>query len=145
MITVKKSLVKVGAAAAILFGGMGVAAATGVTAAQASTIVVTASPSSGLADGQSTQIAATGLNPGTTYFVNECAYVGTGQLACSQSAVTVTAAADGTAGTPLTVFKTFQAYTGSTVYGTVDCSTTQCLVGVGDASGDGSGVPISFN
>jgi hypothetical protein len=139
---VNKSLAKLGALTVILFGGLGVAAST---AAQASTIVVTASPSSGLADGQSIEVSASGLTVGTTYYVDECAYVASNQLACAQNPVAVTVGADGTASTPLTVFKTFQASVGSTPWGTVDCSTTQCQAGIGDTSGDGSGAAISFN
>jgi len=142
MTTVKKSILTIAATAAIMFGGLGVVTAT---TAGASTIPVTASPSTGLTDGQSVQVSATGLTPGSSYGFDECAYVGTNnQLACAQDTVPVTADANGNASSSLTVHESFQAYVGGTLWGTIDCSTTQCYAGIGDSSGDGGGAAISF-
>jgi Neocarzinostatin family len=107
----------------------------------------TVTPSSGLSDGAVVKVAGAGLEPGTAYEVGQCAWVGTGVLACNPADFSsVTADAGGSANTSLTVRRSFEGYLfDGTKWGTVDCATTECQVGMSDAVGNGpEGVPISF-
>ncbi|MFD1147843.1 enediyne antibiotic chromoprotein [Saccharothrix hoggarensis] len=124
---------------------LGLLTTGGLTASAAPALTVT--PSSGLADGATVQVSATGLQAGTTYDVGECAWVEAGVLACAPETFTrATANSAGSLDSPLTVRKTFTGVLfDGTTWGTVDCTTVQCSVGVSDAAGNGpGGVPISF-
>lgn len=130
-----------GTAAAL---GMLVAFQAPASAEEAS---ATVTPSSGLADNAVVQVGATGLTVGAAYTVGECAEVQPGVLACeAASRVEVTAGADGTLATPLTVKKSFEGILfDGTSYGTVDCAAVTCVVGLADSAGNGpAGVAISF-
>ncbi|MFH9611366.1 enediyne antibiotic chromoprotein [Streptomyces sp. NPDC017448] len=115
-------------------------------AAAAPTATVT--PSTGLSDGAVVKVDGAGLDAGTAYDVGQCAWVGTGVLACNPADFTsVTANAAGSASTTLTVRRSFEGYLfDGTRWGTVDCTTEECQVGLSNAAGTGpQGVPISFS
>ncbi|MFF8940327.1 enediyne antibiotic chromoprotein [Streptomyces paradoxus] len=117
------------------------------TSAVAAGPTATVTPSTGLSDGAVVQVAAQGLQAGTGYDVGQCAWVGTGVLACNPANFsTVTADASGAAKTSLTVRRSFEGYLfDGTRWGTVDCATAKCQVGMSDAAGNGpASVAISF-
>ncbi|MGW5937637.1 enediyne antibiotic chromoprotein [Streptomyces celluloflavus] len=122
-------------------------ALSGATAMAASAPAVTATPSSGLSDGDT--VAGTGFTADTPVFVTECAQVENGTVVCNSPDVKVVATtSDGKVpSTQLTVRKTFK---GSTpdhmVWGTVDCSTVAngCAIGVAGDSAAGARTPITF-
>nr|BAB86365.1 his-tagged neocarzinostatin apoprotein mutant F76W [synthetic construct] len=108
----------------------------------------TVTPSSGLSDGTVVKVAGAGLQAGTAYDVGQCAWVDTGVLACNPADFSsVTADANGSASTSLTVRRSFEGWLfDGTRWGTVDCTTAACQVGLSDAAGNGpEGVAISFN
>nr|1J5H_A Chain A, Apo-Neocarzinostatin [Streptomyces carzinostaticus]1J5I_A Chain A, PROTEIN (Apo-Neocarzinostatin) [Streptomyces carzinostaticus]2G0K_A Chain A, Neocarzinostatin [Streptomyces carzinostaticus]2G0L_A Chain A, NEOCARZINOSTATIN [Streptomyces carzinostaticus] len=108
----------------------------------------TVTPSSGLSDGTVVKVAGAGLQAGTAYDVGQCAWVDTGVLACNPADFSsVTADANGSASTSLTVRRSFEGFLfDGTRWGTVDCTTAACQVGLSDAAGNGpEGVAISFN
>jgi hypothetical protein len=108
----------------------------------------TVTPSSGLSDGAVVKVDGAGLAAGTAYDVGQCAWVDTGVLACNPADFSsVTADANGSASTSLTVRRSFEGFLfDGTRWGTVDCTTEKCQVGLSDAAGNGpEGVPISFN
>ncbi|MCP2336095.1 enediyne antibiotic chromoprotein [Actinomadura rupiterrae] len=110
-------------------------------------VALTVTPSSGLSDGQVVQTSATGLTPGTTYRVGECAEVEPNTFACSfPDIVQGTADANGNFATPLTVRASFQGVKfDGTTWGPVDCKVQQCEIGIGDLNLDpGARTPISF-
>ncbi len=123
---------------------LGLLAVVAPAASAASAVTVT--PSSGLSDGAVVQVTGTGLTPGVTYRVGECAQDATGQFPCSTSQLSLVADASGTISTPITVQKNFAGVLpdGSS-YGPVDCNALTCVVGLGDASGNGGGVIITFS
>ncbi|MEV4625749.1 enediyne antibiotic chromoprotein [Micromonospora sp. NPDC049523] len=130
----------------------GTAAALGLAVAlqapaSASAATATVTPSTGLTDGAVVQVDADGLTAGSTYDVGQCAFVPTGDLVCNPADFTqVTADAAGTATTPLTVRASYAGVLhDGTPWGTVDCTTTPCSVGLSDATGTGPApVAISF-
>ncbi|GAA2718680.1 MULTISPECIES: enediyne antibiotic chromoprotein [Streptomyces] len=129
-----------GAAALTLAVGLG-------TSASAEPPKATVTPSSGLGDGGVVRVAATGLKAGNGYDVGQCAWVASGALACNMAVFThVSAGADGSLHTSVKVHKKFNGVSyGGARWGVIDCAVTQCLVGMGDATGNGpAAVPISF-
>ncbi|MEU7474296.1 enediyne antibiotic chromoprotein [Streptomyces sp. NPDC044984] len=134
--------VVVGSAAVL---GLAVGFQNPAVAVTAPTATVT--PSSGLSDGTVVRVDSAGLDAGTAYDVGQCAWVGTGVLACNPADFSsVTADAGGSASTSLTVRRSFEGFLfDGTRWGTVDCTVVQCQVGLSDAVGNGpEGVPISF-
>ncbi|GAA1564008.1 hypothetical protein GCM10009678_53930 [Actinomadura kijaniata] len=108
---------------------------------------MTVTPSTGLTDGQVVQAAVSGLNPGTTYRLGQCAEVEPGKFACSfPDIVEGQADAGGNFSTPLTVRATFPGVLfDGTAWGTVDCKVHSCEVGIGDLDlNHAADVPISF-
>ncbi|WP_410664706.1 enediyne antibiotic chromoprotein [Amycolatopsis sp. lyj-84] len=130
------------AGSAIAALGLLAVVAPGASAAAA----VTVTPASGLSDGAVVQVTGTGLTPGGTYRVGECAQDATGQFPCSPSQLSLVADASGKISSPVTVQKNFTGVLpdGSS-YGAVDCKVITCVVGLGDAAGNGGGVIISFS
>ncbi|MFC5183307.1 enediyne antibiotic chromoprotein [Actinomadura harenae] len=145
----RKFATKVGLVGALT---LGLTAAIGSVAAGASTPSVTAAtatvtPSTGLADGQTVAVAATGLTPNSTQNLGECTLTPANEAACVSLGST-TSAADGTASASAVVHKTFTAYVGGTLYGNVDCGAVQCFIGISDtgtSGGTGAGALISFS
>jgi hypothetical protein len=137
---------KLGVAGAL---ALGLAAAAGSAPAEAAVptaaVTVTVTPDTGLQDGQTVTVAATGLTPSSVQNLGECTLTAQQQPACV-SLGTTTSQADGSASAPVTVHKTFTGYVGSTSYGTVDCSAVQCFIGISDSgpSGVGGGLYIYF-
>ncbi|MFE3170892.1 enediyne antibiotic chromoprotein [Amycolatopsis sp. NPDC059090] len=112
------------------------------------TSAVSVTPSAGLADGQSVNVAVSGFKAGVKVRVGMCAEVSPDVLACDHAdGKTVVADASGAGATPLTVHKSFQGYRfDGTLYGTVNC-TDNCLVGATDDSQTGAATayqPVSF-
>ncbi|OAH10915.1 enediyne antibiotic chromoprotein [Streptomyces jeddahensis] len=122
--------------------GAAAVAALAFSAAPASAApAVTASPSSGLADGQSVTVTGTGFPAGAQVAVSQCRESTT----CTDTLSTATVGADGRFTANYSVRKQFTATdwsTGSTV--TVDCAAQQCqLVAYQEATGP-VGTNISF-
>ncbi|MFD4971258.1 enediyne antibiotic chromoprotein [Streptomyces sp. NPDC058424] len=122
--------------------GVAAVAALAFSAAPASAApAVTASPGSGLADGQSVTVTGTGFPTGAEVAVSQCRENST----CTDSLAKATVGADGSFTAAYTVRKQFTATdwsTGSTV--TVDCAAQQCqLVAYLEATGP-VGTNISF-
>ncbi|NBM14373.1 enediyne antibiotic chromoprotein [Streptomyces sp. GC420] len=122
--------------------GAAAAAALAFSAAPASAApAVTASPSTGLADGQAVTVTGTGYPAGTEIAVSQCRE----NTTCTDTLATATVGADGSFTARYTVKKAFTATdwnTGSTV--TVDCAVQQCrLVAYHEATGP-VGTDISF-
>lgn len=144
--TVKNKLgliARVGATAALAIG-LGVAATPSALAAAP---VVTVTPASGLADGAKVTLSATGLTPGTVYHAGQCAFVEPGVYGCNAgTGVDLTADAQGKVSAQIVVKSTFQAVVGSATdpWGSVDCKTISCQVGLGSDSGEGGGQVITF-
>ncbi|WP_242902773.1 enediyne antibiotic chromoprotein [Actinomadura terrae] len=138
-------LTKLGVGGALALG-LAVTTLSGpAQAAAAATVTVT--PNTGLQDGQSVTLSATGLTPNSAQHLGECTLTPDNQPACLDLG-TIQSQADGSASTTLTVHKTFEAKVGDTPYGTVDCATAAlCFIGVSDdggPGGTGNGALISF-
>ncbi|WP_043617738.1 enediyne antibiotic chromoprotein [Nonomuraea candida] len=143
----KKSglLAKFGVAAAVVAGGLTLAAQPSAAFA-AAVPSYSVTPASGLSDGSSVTVAISGAAAGEEFSVVQCAEVG-GVLACNAAtAKTIAANAGGSVSAPFTVHKSFQASTpeGAAV-GTVNCATTPCYVSAGNASVFLGSKQISFN
>ncbi|MEV5573171.1 enediyne antibiotic chromoprotein [Spirillospora sp. NPDC052269] len=144
----KRLATKLGLAGALT---LGLAAAFGSAPASAATTTaaapaVTVTPSTGLSDGQTVAVAATGLTPDSTQNLGECTLTPANEAACASLGST-TSGADGSANASVTVHKTFTATVNGTVYGTVDCAAVQCFIGISDtgtSGGTGAGALISF-
>nr|2CBT_A Chain A, NEOCARZINOSTATIN [Streptomyces carzinostaticus]2CBT_B Chain B, NEOCARZINOSTATIN [Streptomyces carzinostaticus] len=107
----------------------------------------TVTPSSGLSDGTVVKVAGAGLQAGTAYWVAQSAWVDTGVYASNPADISsVTADANGSASTSLTVRRSFEGFLwDGTRWGTVDCTTAACHVTLRDALSNGpEGVAISF-
>ncbi|MGW4025800.1 enediyne antibiotic chromoprotein [Streptomyces sp. NPDC005009] len=147
--TVKNKLglvTRVGATAALALG-LGAAVVPSASAAAAAP-VVSVTPATGLSDGTTVTLNASGLTPGTVYHVGQCAFVEDGQYGCNKAtALDVVADASGAVNTKITVKQSFEAVVGSatTPWGTVDCKVTACQVGLGSDQGEGGGQLISFS
>ncbi|MBT2206509.1 MULTISPECIES: enediyne antibiotic chromoprotein [Actinomadura] len=128
-------LAKLGVGGALALG-LAVTALSGpAQAAAAATVTVT--PASGLQDGQTVALSATGLTPSAAQHLGECTLTPSGVPACLDLG-TLSSEADGTLNTSLVVHKTFAAKIGDTPYGTVECGTaTPCFIGVSDDGGQG--------
>jgi hypothetical protein len=116
-------------------------AAPAVVAAPA----VSAAPTSGLTNGATVQLSASGLTPGTVYFVGECSAVSTFDYACnSATSYQVVANSAGTISAPIVVHSAFTGTTGGGVSHAIDCKVRSCVVAAYSASFEGGAVPISF-
>lgn len=118
---------------------------TGVAVADAS---VTVTPSTGLVDGQSVDVAVTGFGAAEELFVAQCAQPEPGVFLCDMVNVqSLTTDADGAGSVATTVHATFEGFdqTGSPV-ATVDCATVAggCLLGAMNHTGSSAFAPISF-
>ncbi|MET9156065.1 enediyne antibiotic chromoprotein [Streptomyces griseoflavus] len=139
-------ITRVGATAALAIG-LGVAVVPSASAT-ATAPVVSVTPATGLADGTTVALKATGLTPGTVYHVGQCAFVDGGQYGCNKAtALDVVADSAGSVNTRIVVNRTFQAVVGSATnpWGTVDCKVTACQVGLGSDKGEGGGQAITFS
>jgi hypothetical protein len=108
---------------------------------------VTVTPATGLSNGQTVTVSATGLTPGTVYHVGQCATVEPGVIGCDATTSTdVTADAAGKITAQLTVHTSFQAVVGSngTPWGTVNCKVVSCSAGLGNNAGEGAAQAITF-
>ena len=124
--------------------GSAVVAALAISTAPASAApAVTASPSSGLADGQTVTVTGTGFPAGAEVAVSQCRE----NTTCTDTLAKATVGANGTFTAPYTVRKKFAATdwsTGTATSVTVDCAVQQCqLVAYLDATGP-IGTKISF-
>ncbi|WP_369248286.1 enediyne antibiotic chromoprotein [Streptomyces sp. R41] len=124
-----------------MLGAAAVAALAFSTAPASAAPAVTASPGTGLADGQSVTVTGTGYPAGAEVAVSQCRETTT----CTDALTKATVGADGTFTVGYTVRKAFTATdwgTGSTV--SVDCAAQQCqLVAYLEATGP-VGTSISF-
>ncbi|WIX92230.1 enediyne antibiotic chromoprotein [Amycolatopsis sp. DG1A-15b] len=142
----------IGAKAVVAAGFALALACTGATTASAAPAApaLTASPSSGLADGQVVDVSGTGYAAGSTIVLLECDAAQPAGRACDKAALVATVAgADGALAAKLTVHKAFQAVDLSTgaAGATVDCATAHCVIASADTSNTGSegaGVSITF-
>jgi hypothetical protein len=106
---------------------------------------LTVNPSTSLSDGQVVTVSATGFDAGESVIVGEC---DAAQRACNTAEWKIgTADANGTVSIQLTARKAYAGVNPATGEARgVDCSVTQCIVGVGSASHpNGASVKISFN
>ncbi|MGW0119707.1 enediyne antibiotic chromoprotein [Streptomyces sp. NPDC003327] len=126
---------------AATLGGAAVAALAFSVAPASAAASISATPTTGLASGQSVTVSGAGYAAGTQVAVSQCA----DGNKCTDVLSTATVAANGTFSTSYTVQKTFSATdwsTGSTV--TVNCAVQQCqLVAYTEATG-AVGTNISF-
>lgn len=126
-----------------LLGAAAVAALAFSAAPASAAPAVTASPASGLSDGQSVTVTGTGFPAGAVIAVSQCR----GTSTCTDTLTKATVGANGGFTAAYTVRKQFTATdwstgTGSTV--TVNCATQQCqLVAYVEATGP-VGTGISF-
>jgi hypothetical protein len=108
---------------------------------------LTASPSTGLSDGQSIAVSVAGFSADTGVDVAECAGMPGSSLVCDvRDQVSLTSDASGAGSTTLTVYDTFP---GTDINGnvtTVDCATVTggCFVGARTASQEYAAAAISF-
>ncbi|MFI2652186.1 enediyne antibiotic chromoprotein [Micromonospora fulviviridis] len=107
---------------------------------------VTITPSTGLVDGQVVTVKATGLRASTVYHIGECAIIGAEMPCNGAETLHVSSNAQGNLTTNLTVRRVFAGTLGpeATPWGTVDCKTSQCGVGMFNDLGEGAGAGISF-
>lgn len=135
-------LAKFGVAAAVVVGGLTLAAQPSMAAAASFSVT----PASGLADGASVTVAISGAGASEEFNILQCANVGS-VLACNVDTVkTVTTNASGAGSTSFTVKKTFAGVSpeGASV-GTVNCATTACYVSTGNASSFLGSKQITFS
>lgn len=132
-----------------------VAAAIGATLlvanpATAAAAAITATPSSGLVDGQTITVSGTGYTPGSQLGVAECDLDFAKRVACNQATqLQVTVGQDGTFTTAFTVKKSFVGHDMATgrETGPVDASINQVGIAAVLTSDLGRGVgaaPLSF-
>ncbi|MFF9347203.1 enediyne antibiotic chromoprotein [Streptomyces sp. NPDC014734] len=136
-------LVRAGATAAVAIG-----LAVGLQSSAMAAPAVSVTPASGLTDGATVTLTATGLTPGTVYHVGQCSYVETDVAACNPAtSVDVAADASGKVTAQVKVFAKFDAVTGAEAkpWGTVDCNSRTCAVGLGSDKGEGGAQNISFS
>ncbi|MCE7079481.1 enediyne antibiotic chromoprotein [Streptomyces sp. ST2-7A] len=141
-----KFAARAGGAAALALG-LALAVQPAAPAAENSAPSVTVTPTSGLSDGDTVTLSATGLTPGDLYHVGQCAFVEEWVYGCNAAtSVDAVANAAGEVKVTLRVNKSFEAVVGAETvpWGTVDCTVTQCMAGLGNAAGEGGGVPVSF-
>ncbi len=119
------------------------------SAAGASSITIKVSPSSGLSNGQTIKVAGKGL-PVTTngktnaFFISECTSAVSGQLSTAdESHCSVTGAKAIKVSKKGVFATTFKVATGTIGDGTCSAS-SPCVIGVGDAGGQGSVATITF-
>jgi hypothetical protein len=135
-------IARLGATAAI---ATGLALATQSSAMAAPTVSV--SPVSGLSDGQTVAVSASGLTPNTVFHIGQCAQVEAQKFGCNKStSKDVTTNAQGEINTSLVVRSSFEAVVSADgpVWGTVDAKTTQTQVVVLSDTGEGGGQAITF-
>ncbi|AQS65675.1 enediyne antibiotic chromoprotein [Streptomyces pactum] len=126
-----------------LLGAAAVAALAFSAAPASAAPAVTASPGSGLSDGQSVTVTGTGFPAGAEVAVAQCRE----NTTCTDTLTRATVGADGGFTAPYTVREQFTATDWSTGTGTpvtVDCGTQQCqLVAYQESTGP-VGTGISF-
>lgn len=109
---------------------------------------VTVTPSTGLTDGQSVTVAASGFGASQTVYATECAGdPAAGTLVCDVAGITpFTTDATGAGSTTATAKKTFQGQDQAGNAVTVDCTTVAggCLIGVSNEAQDRATAAISF-
>ncbi|MDT8910071.1 enediyne antibiotic chromoprotein [Amycolatopsis sp. PS_44_ISF1] len=140
----------IGAKAVVAAGFALTLACSGTAPASAAAPALTASPSSGLTDGQVVAVSGTGYAAGSTIVLLECDAAQPAGRACDKADLVGTVAgADGTLAAKLTVHRAFQAVDLSTgaAGATVDCATAHCVIASADTSDTGTagaGVSITF-
>ncbi|MFB7915474.1 enediyne antibiotic chromoprotein [Streptomyces sp. NPDC056061] len=136
-------IARAGATAAVAIG-----LAVGLQSSAMAAPAVSVTPASGLSDGTTVTLTATGLTPGTVYHVGQCSYVDANVAACNPAtSVDIAADASGKVTAQVKVLAKFDAVTGADAkpWGTVDCKTRTCAVGLGSDAGDGGSQNISFS
>lgn len=135
---------KVGAIAAMTVG-LGVAGQVASAEVAPQPATISASPSTGLADGQTVTVKGTGLDAGMLYTVGQCGPVSATETACNTATwKDVTAGADGTLSTPLVVRSKFVGTSANGATYTIDCKAVSCVAAVFDASFNGGTAALSF-
>ncbi|WP_433386217.1 enediyne antibiotic chromoprotein [Micromonospora sp. KLBMP9576] len=139
-----------GLGAAVAFGVTAVAAAPAVAAPKGDVTVaaakMTITPSTNLVDGSVVTVATTGLRPSTVYHIGQCAIIGDALPCNGAGTIHVSSTSTGNLTTTLTVRRVYQGTLGpdATPWGTVDCRTAQCGIGMFNDLGEGTGAAISF-
>jgi hypothetical protein len=132
------------ASAAVVVAVLGAA----LPASAESAVGVTVTPSTGLADGQTVTVAATGFGANEAVFVTECAGdPAAGTLVCDVAGITqFTTDATGAGSTTTTAKETFQGQDQSGNAVTVDCTTVAggCLIGASNEAQERATAAISF-
>jgi hypothetical protein len=133
----------------LLGGALALSSLTVASAAGAAAISIKVSPSSGLASGQTVKIVGSGL-PATTngkanaFFADECNSAVSGHLSLADESHCDVSLAKALKVSKTGAFAgTFKVATGTVGDGTCS-STAPCVIGVGDAAGQGSVVKITF-
>ena len=122
------------AAATVVVAGLSLATAGLASAAEPT---ATATPSTGLADGATVSVTATGFAAGADIAVDECAAVNDTTIACAADMVPVSADASGNVAAKITVNSNFQGYNpDGTPSAAIDCKTIPggCFIGVSDSA-----------
>lgn len=126
----------------LIVGGL---ASLGVASASAAGPSITATPSTGLVNGQAVTVAGTGFIANETLYALECAANATNQTGCDLNTVAlVTSSATGTFSTTVTVATGTVA--GTTTCGTSSSDLTACniIVSTNPPSADAASTPITF-
>lgn len=135
-------IIKFGVAAAVVVGGLTLAAQPSMAAAAGFSVT----PATGLSDGAAVTVAISGAGANEGFNILQCANVGDA-LACNVDTVkAVTTNASGASSTAFTVKKTFQGVTpdGASV-GAVNCATTACYISTGNATSFLGSKQITFS
>ncbi len=149
-----KFLAKIGAVAGVALGiafvaqpaaGASAPAVDDASSAVVAAPSVSATPTSNLTNGATVQLSASGLTPGTVYFVGECSAVSSFDYACnSATSYQVVANSAGAINSPIVVHGSFTGTTGGGVSHAIDCKVNSCVVAAYSATFEGGAVPISF-
>ncbi|WET76184.1 enediyne antibiotic chromoprotein [Amycolatopsis sp. QT-25] len=109
--------------------------------------VVTVSPATGLSDGQSVTVTASGFAANTTLTISECTPAANNSGACKEvPPLTFSTDASGSGSTTYTVKKNFDsALPDGTPAGSVDCGTAVCFIGVRDSQAQSGGQQVFFS
>ncbi|MFD9790543.1 enediyne antibiotic chromoprotein [Streptomyces sp. NPDC059070] len=120
-----KDLITRSRIAKLAASGAAVAATLLLASPASAATAISVTPNTGLSDGQTVSVTASGYTPGAAVNVGECASA----TVCSNDVKYLTADAGGNVSVQLTVKKTFTAKDWSTGQDVnVDCSATQCNV-----------------
>jgi neocarzinostatin family protein len=134
------------AVAAFGFAAVGQQAAVAATPGQAA-FSVTATPSTGLSDGDVVSVSVSGFGAGEVVYAGQCAEPSAGVKVCGQEVLQITTNASGTGTGSLTAHRTFAAVTwDGQPWGTVDCGTVAggCQISAGSSATRNAVTPISF-